>query len=48
MMRRLARKLSLLVAACGLAAALALQGCAQSPATGRNNFTGGRSPEEEV
>jgi predicted Zn-dependent protease len=48
MMRRLARKLSLLLAACGLAAALALQGCAQSPATGRNIFTGGLSPEDEV
>ncbi len=48
MMRRLTRKLSLLLAACALAAALALQGCAQSPATGRNIFTGGLSPEDEV
>jgi predicted Zn-dependent protease len=46
--RQLMRKLSLLLAACGLAAALALQGCAQSPATGRSIFTGGLSPEDEV
>ena len=45
---QLTRKLSLLLAACGLAAALALAGCAQSPATGRNIFTGGLSPEDEV
>jgi predicted Zn-dependent protease len=42
------RKLSLLLAAGGLAAALALAGCAQSPATGRNIFTGGLSAEDEV
>jgi predicted Zn-dependent protease len=46
--RQLMRKLSLLLAACGLAAVLALQGCAQSPATGRSIFTGGLSPEDEV
>jgi predicted Zn-dependent protease len=42
------RKLSLLLVAGGLVAALALAGCAQSPATGRNIFTGGLSPEDEV
>ena len=48
MMRQLTRKLALLIAACGLAAALALHGCAQSPATGRSIFTGGLTPEDEV
>ena len=47
-MRALTRKLSLLVVAGGLAAALALHGCAQSPATGRSFFTGGLTPEDEV
>ena len=47
-MGRFMRKLSLLLAAGGLAVALALAGCAQSPATGRNIFTGGLSPEDEV
>lgn len=42
------QKLRLPLAACGLAAALALQGCAQSPATGRSIFTGGLSPDDEV
>ena len=48
MMRQLTRKLGLFWAACGLAAALAIAGCAQSPATGRNIFTGGLSPQDEV
>jgi len=48
MKRRLSSKLAPLVAACALAAGLALAGCAQSPATGRNIFTGGMSPEDEV
>jgi len=42
------RRLTSLLAACGLAVALTLQGCAQSPATGRSIFTGGMSPEDEV
>jgi len=48
MIRKLTRKLTLVLATCGLAAALTLQGCAQSPATGRSIFTGGLSPEDEV
>ena len=48
MTRRFLRKLAPLLAACGLAAILALAGCAQSPATGRNIFTGGLSPEDEA
>ena len=48
MIRRLTRRASLILAAAGLAIGLALQGCAQSPATGRNIFTGGLSPEDEV
>ncbi len=43
-MHRFAR----LLAAAALGASLALQGCAQSPATGRSIFTGGLTPEDEV
>jgi predicted Zn-dependent protease len=46
--RRVLGELAKPLAACALAAALALAGCAQSPATGRNIFTGGLSPEDEV
>jgi predicted Zn-dependent protease len=42
------RRFARFLAAAALAAGLALQGCAQSPATGRSIFTGGLTPEDEV